>query len=265
MKRALLIVLFANCFFCLTIASLHASYVDNGNGTVTDTTTGLMWKKVSSSILTWEQALAYCEGLSLGGYTDWRLPTKKELISLVDESRNDPSINTNYFPDTAASWYWSSTTHAVVTDYAFSVDFYFGFASANDKSDSYYARAVRGGQGISIGCTAFLDGNLLLYIPFISYDNPTSGILSLWADFVYAFNPNYPTLIPFQFTKYGIINNPSFSCEAATLYGDLKIQIPDVLLPDGITHLWVDLEYSQDLSTDGNFYWVVTNYGVVSN
>ena len=114
MKRTLLLtVLFAICFFCLTIAPLHASYVDIGDGTVTDTSTGLMWQQQAThaGTMTWEQALAYCEGLSLGGYTDWRLPAKKELISLVDDSRYNPSIDTDYFPGTAASWYWSSTTY----------------------------------------------------------------------------------------------------------------------------------------------------------
>jgi hypothetical protein len=62
-----------------------------------------------------------------------------------------------------------------------------------------------------------------------------------------------------------VINDPSFSCVASTLYSDFKIHIPDLLLPDGITHIWTDLEYSSALSTDGNAYFVVTNYGVVSN
>ncbi|MFH0995290.1 MAG: hypothetical protein V1844_07310, partial [Pseudomonadota bacterium] len=92
-----------------------------------------------------------------------------------------------------------------------------------------------------------------------------SGMLSLWADFVYAFNPTYPTLISFKLTNADFINNPSFSCGASTLSAVLKIHIRDVLLPDAITYLWVDLEYSAALSTDGNFYWVVSDYGPVSN
>jgi hypothetical protein len=123
------------------------SYTDNGDGTVTDVGTGLMWQKgYSSEEMNWEEALAYCEGLNLGGYTDWRLPNKKELRSLVDYSRYNPAINTTYFPNTAASWYWSSTTNANGTDSAWIMDFNDGYDHYGLKGDSYYARAVRGGQ-----------------------------------------------------------------------------------------------------------------------
>ncbi len=117
----------------------------------------------------------------------------------------------------------------------------------------------------STACTATLNGNLLLHIPYISYVNPVSGSQSIWADLVYEPNPTYPELIPFKLTNYGAINNPSFSCAASTLSADFKIHIPDVLLPDGITHIWVDLAYSPALSIDGKVYFFVSNYGVVSN
>jgi hypothetical protein len=111
-------------------------------------------------------------------------------------------------------------------------------------------------------CTSTLNANLQLQIPYLSYDN---GALRLWADFVYNPDPSYPTLIPFKLTNYAVINNPSFTCSPSTLSNDFKIHIPDVLLPDGITRLWVDLTYNPALSTDGNFYWVVSNFGTVSN
>ena len=113
---------------------------------------------------------------------------------------------------------------------------------------------------VSSACAATLDKKLLLNIPYLSY---VTGTLSLWADLLYEFNPTYPTLIPFKLTNGGILNNPSFLCAASTLSNDLKIHIPDVLFPDGITHLWVDLEYSLTLSIGGNFYWVVSNYGIL--
>ena len=121
------------------------SYTDNGDGTVTDTSTGLMWQQAGSSNKTWEQALAYCAGLNLGGHTDWRMPAIKELRSLADNIQYSPAINTMYFPDTSASWYWSSTTCANVTYDAWNVNFYFGDVNGYNKSNSYYVRAVRGG------------------------------------------------------------------------------------------------------------------------
>ena len=128
-------------------SAVTGSYTDNADGTVTDTSTGLRWQQAgSSNTQTWEQALAYCEGLNLGGYTDWRLPTSKELESLVDYSRYEPAINTTYFPSAVSSFYWSSTTHAIDTYSAWGV--YFANGSVNHLGKDYgcYVRAVRGGQ-----------------------------------------------------------------------------------------------------------------------
>ena len=141
--------------------TVHAGFVNNGNGTVTDTSTGLIWQQDTArdeqgnyDVMDWEEALAYCEALVLGGHTDWRLPTIKELGSLVDLSRYDPAINTVYFPDTKSSYYRSSTTdveHFSPNDarrkYAWIVSFSNG-SDVSDvrKSDPFYVRAVRGGQ-----------------------------------------------------------------------------------------------------------------------
>jgi hypothetical protein len=133
------------------VSTATGGYTDNGDGTVTDISTGLTWQKASSSGKTWEQALAYCEGLSLGGNTDWRLPTIKELRSLADYSRYNPAINTTYFPDTVSSLYWASTTHADYTYNAWGVYFYNGYDLMSYKNGSYYVRAVRGGQSGSLG------------------------------------------------------------------------------------------------------------------
>jgi hypothetical protein len=106
--------------------------------------------------------------------------------------------------------------------------------------------------------TTTIDGNLLLHIPNLL------SVFWIWADLVNVFNYENPTLILFKWTNFGVIENPSFSCEASTLSGNPKtIHIPDVLLPDKITRLWVDLEYSPALSTDGNNYYEAKNYGIV--
>jgi formylglycine-generating enzyme required for sulfatase activity len=84
------------------------SLTDNGDGTVTDNNTGLMWQKTDGGEMTVENATAYCTGLSLGGYNDWRLPTGLELMSINNYSRNKPALNTVYFPETLAEYWWTS-------------------------------------------------------------------------------------------------------------------------------------------------------------
>jgi len=133
------------------------NFIDNGNGTITDTSTGLMWQKATApGTYTWEQALTYCENLTLpaGGYSDWRLPNKNELQSIVDYSRYNPAIDPTFFPGTVASDYWSSTTYVNVTSSAFSVHVGTAGVHGRSKSASIYVRAVRGGQcGSSVTTT----------------------------------------------------------------------------------------------------------------
>ncbi len=88
------------------------SYTDNGNGTITDNVTGLMWQKVDGGEMTIENAPAYCSSLTLGGYTNWRLPTPMESFSLVNLQRNNPALNTTYFPSTGADYWWTNAFQA---------------------------------------------------------------------------------------------------------------------------------------------------------
>ncbi|MGD9972820.1 MAG: DUF1566 domain-containing protein [Desulfatirhabdiaceae bacterium] len=86
---------------------------------------------------------------AFGGFTDWRIPSREELRSIVDYGRFAPAINTAFFPNTQKSsdaWYWSSTTGASYTYYAWNVYFYSGGDDSYSKSSSRYVRAVRGGQ-----------------------------------------------------------------------------------------------------------------------
>ncbi len=132
--------------FILLPTVAGAELVDNGDGTVTDITTGLMWQKASDGSMTWENAISHCESLSLAGYDDWRLPNIRELRSIVDYGKYSPAIDTNMFPDTKSSPYWSSSTNASNTDHAWLVYFTHGYGGSNHKSSDYYVRAVRGGQ-----------------------------------------------------------------------------------------------------------------------
>jgi hypothetical protein len=123
-----------------------ASYTDNGNGTVIDNVTGLMWQKASSpGQYVHTQAVAYCPTLTLGGRTDWRLPSQIELLSIVDYGVGDPSINSTYFPSTPGSGFWSSTVVTGVSTTAWSVSFGDGLTYSIDnlKSIPAFARCVR--------------------------------------------------------------------------------------------------------------------------
>jgi len=112
-------------------------------------------------------------------------------------------------------------------------------------------------------CTATIDSNYSLHIPLISYLTPQSSTLSYSADFAYKNDPAFPALILFKLTNVAI-QSEIFTCNASTLSSDFTIHIPDVLMPDGITRMWVYLAYSASLSTNGNVYFYVWNYGVIS-
>jgi hypothetical protein len=101
-------------------------FVDNGDGTVSDLATGLVWQQADSANgMDWQNALGYCESLSLAGYDDWRLPNAKELQSILDYSRSpattdsaaiDPLFSATTITNEAGQadypFYWISTTHA---------------------------------------------------------------------------------------------------------------------------------------------------------
>jgi hypothetical protein len=148
---------------CVRGGQTIQSFTDNSNGTVTDNETGLIWQKCSAgqnnnatcsgsaTNYTWNNALGYCNNLSLAGQTDWRLPNIKELASLTDPSRCNPAINTDLFPNTIADNYVSSTTYAGIPDYAWPVDVAVGIVYYNVSFDgknnfTNYVRCVRGGS-----------------------------------------------------------------------------------------------------------------------
>ncbi|MDY6989848.1 MAG: DUF1566 domain-containing protein [Thermodesulfobacteriota bacterium] len=122
-------------------------FVDNGDGTVTDTTSGLMWQQTETKAMDWEKALAYCENIDLGGYQDWRLPNIRELLSLVDDNGAAPSINATFFPGCRPQTYWSSTTHTGFPGFAWGVPFEGNDQAlrASQKGRPNYVRAIRGG------------------------------------------------------------------------------------------------------------------------
>jgi len=142
-------------------------FVNNGDGTVTDYDTELMWQQSEAGdSYNWQGALAYCEDLSLDEYQDWRLPNKRELLSIVDYSREDLAINPVF--SCGAGSYWSSTTHSVNTSCAWQTVFSSGYDQYSDKTGIDRVRCVRG------GATDTLDGVTLI----VSKHGDGDGIVS---------------------------------------------------------------------------------------
>jgi hypothetical protein len=133
-------------------------FTDNGNGTMTDNLTGLMWTKNAklTGSMTWEEALDYCNNFTLGGYSDWRLPNVNELESLAnaDELNITAWLDTQGFTNVQADTsYWSSTTKASTLDCAWYMsNGYVGYLNKSPISD-IYVWPVRSGQcGDSVIC-----------------------------------------------------------------------------------------------------------------
>jgi hypothetical protein len=124
------------------------SFSGNGNGTVTDNNTGLMWEQDGNSPPTdWEGGLQYCEGLNLANHDDWRLPNVKELRSINNDDYDSPSIDDQYFksPNNTAE-YWTSTSNRNHNTQAWYMTLEWGIVSHIEKTESYYSRCVRNAE-----------------------------------------------------------------------------------------------------------------------
>ena len=151
------------------------AYADNGDGTVTDLNTGLVWEKLSDdgtvhdrdNLYTWADAFAVhvaaLNFTNFAGHRDWRLPNVRELESIVNYQASNPIVssafNTNCAPGcsattcscTALGNYWSSTSSVSSPARAWFVSFRYGtvdaFSPSGSKSSAAFVRAVRGGSG----------------------------------------------------------------------------------------------------------------------
>ncbi len=109
---------------CMTMLAMSGTAfaercVDNGDETVTDNGTGLMWQKATVGPMKWDQAMGYASNLHLGGHSGWGLPSKDELVGLYNSPCKDVM-------DVRMEWYWSSTTHAHSTSFPWLVNFRYG-------------------------------------------------------------------------------------------------------------------------------------------
>ncbi len=130
------------------------SYTDHGDGTISDEVTGLMWQKIDHGESTWENAMAQASSVTTGGYTDWRLPTPTELLSIINFNNGNPAaLNTTYFPAGTAHYWWTSDIYGSDATRVWSVNSGGGLGpkpksetiSAGGTLD-YHARYVRGAE-----------------------------------------------------------------------------------------------------------------------
>ena len=153
------------------------AYQDNGNGTVTDLNTGLMWQKTPVDKVTYTEAIAGVKDFNLAGYDDWRLPTIKEVYSLIIFSGTDvnpesvepaiPFIDTNYFDfeygDVSAgeriidAQYWSSTEYVGTTMNGAATVFGVNFADGRIKG---YPRDIGPGGQPMTEFVRYVRGNM---------------------------------------------------------------------------------------------------------
>ena len=113
--------------------------------TVIDSSTGLEWiAKPLAGEFEHQKAIDACAALDFAGHKDWRLPTRAELLTLVDITRHEPAIDTAAFPDfPKRGWFWTSDLCAWSSASAWFVFFGYGFVNGGHRSGVGFALAVR--------------------------------------------------------------------------------------------------------------------------
>jgi hypothetical protein len=226
------------------------SFVDNGDGTVTDAVTGLMWQSEDDNTnYNWYQAsgtydafynygvIDVCGSLSYAGYSDWWLPTKKELLGIVDFGAYSPAIDSTYFPNTESAKYWSSITYASDSYEAWPIYFYDGstYSAWTDKSNLFSVRCVRGTHSPVLSLTDNLDSTVTDNVTGLMWQQEGNAGSYIWTDAL----------------AY---------CENSTLAGHVDWRLPNIkelesIIADDKSYPAVDLLFLYTYST---LYWSST-------
>jgi hypothetical protein len=170
----------------LTLGSVNPvlaakTYTINGDGTATDPTTGLTWMRCamgqvwdgstcggSANSYTFDQANALTGTLSFASMSDWRLPSIRDLLTIVDREVVAPAIDSKAFPATPKDEFWSGSLYAYGSDSAWSVYFYDGTTNGASRIRASRVRMVRGGQPLG------LLGNARLTTDYVDHGDGTA-------------------------------------------------------------------------------------------
>ena len=126
------------------LANRVNTFIDNGNGSVSDIATGLVWQQQDDDVTrNHAEAITYCQDLSLAGSSNWRLPNIKELLSIVDYRANSPSIVSSMFPGTNSFFYWSATGLTGSSGSAWYTHFLSGEVDISLTTENFFVRCVR--------------------------------------------------------------------------------------------------------------------------
>ncbi len=135
------------------VAWPNPRFTDNGNGTVTDNLTGLMWVKAPHALpgnaaMNWSDAIDFCNALTYATRSDWRLPNSLELRSLLDASQHSPALPVGHpFTGVLNNNYWTSTTTPFNANEAWQILVSSGFMANLSKTSPYQVWPVRDGVG----------------------------------------------------------------------------------------------------------------------
>lgn len=150
---------FAQCNSQIQATAPASRFVIHDDATVTDTTTGLMWKRCTegyqwensvcaedaqvANSYTWSEALTSTAGHEFAGFNDWRMPNKIELASIVEYNCFEPAINGSVFPGTPVESFWSNTPNYFNIRFAWAINFAQGEHTTTARTNPFAVRLVR--------------------------------------------------------------------------------------------------------------------------
>ena len=147
----LVAILAASIVFAIDVSPAGERFTDNGDGTVTDHTTGLMWAKYDNNgDINYHDAKLYCENIILSQYNDWRMPTIDELKSLFISDKDFKGYETvcgldvkvNPIIQLSCGWAWAAETKTI-TAYVFNFSHGYRYLARKAERNHYRAIPVR--------------------------------------------------------------------------------------------------------------------------